>query len=367
MKTKHCSYTTCKNLFFNVSFYLIIILLSFGDGCKSTGTDPINSSRFKGNILFAGNWGHDQVYIVDIDSNKIVDSIKGFGSVWNLSITHSKAKLYVSTREGPENSTGAAYSVDLNTGKISLILSKANILCISPSGEPIIFISTPYDSLKQVGIIDTTTDHISIIDTLDILDSGSIKNIAAFCTSKTILYTLNNTGNIFAYDYKKRVIVNTFPSAGIPLNIIISRDKTKLFIVSDTYGLIAFDLSNYSYLAANKRINTIGTLALSPDGQLLYITDPGKYLIPEPQPSGLISIFQASNLNFIGTIDINKISGLAYTLTDNIVLSKDGNTGYVSDFGATVFIVDLLKKQAIQEIKFPLSGMCIRSMVLKTD
>jgi 6-phosphogluconolactonase (cycloisomerase 2 family) len=238
-----------------VSFYLIIVLLSFGDGCKSTGTDPIISSRFKGNILFAGNWGHDQVYIVDIDSNKIVDSIKGFGAVWNLAITHSKSKLYVSTREGPENSPGAAYSVDLNTGKISFIISKANILCISPSGDPFIFISTPYDSLKQVGIIDTVTDHISIIDTLNILDSGAINNIVAFNSSKTILYSLNNMGNIFVYDYKKRAIVNTFPFVGIPLNILISRDNTKLFVASYTYGLIALDLSQIGIL--NEKISSL--------------------------------------------------------------------------------------------------------------
>lgn len=51
--------------------------------------------------LYVGNWGSNEVYIVDTNSNTMVDTLRGFDYyIWDLAITLSGAKLYVSTKGG---------------------------------------------------------------------------------------------------------------------------------------------------------------------------------------------------------------------------------------------------------------------------
>ena len=110
--------------------------------------------------------------------------------------------------------------------------------------------------------------------------------------------------------------------------------------------------------------STLGSLALSPDGQYLYLTDPGKPLLPEPVPSGKIRVFQTNTNSPIGFIDVNEAAGQVNTMTDRMIIGSNGRKAYVSGGFSDVFEIDLESNQVIGIVKFGESNMWIQSLAL---
>lgn len=313
--------------------------------------------------LYVGNWGFDQVYVVDTDSDRVVDTLRGFGSVWDVTPTKSGKKLYVTTRQGPVNYPGVVYSVDLETKQKKAILAKSADIYLKPNGIPLIIASTPRDSMRQVGIIDTVTDAIIFFDTLDIQDGGVNYEALAFDPITPVFYTIDNSDRLLAYDYEKRIITNIYQGVAGIVKLTLSMDATKMYCTVYSLGWASIDLKRDTLIIAEP-CNYLGSLALHPNGEYLYITDPGKYLIPEPVPSGKIKIFETSSYSYIGSIDVNKASGQAHTMTDRMAIMPDGRKAYVCDAIANIFVLDLEKNDVVRVIKFQPRNITIRSLTL---
>jgi len=343
---------------------LLAIVVAIFTSCTDYGTSPktypVHHENYR---LYAGNWGYDEVYVVNTDSEKVIDTLRGFGSVWDLALTKGGTKLYVTTRQGLVNTPGAVYSVDLMTKSKRQILAQPADIYVEPDGTPLIFASSPYDSLRHVGIIDTIGDAVSFFDNLDIRDSGSNYEAVAFSSAGSIFYTVNNQSNVVAYDYALRKMVRYYKNHGEVLNIAISKDNTSLFCT--VYGdiLIVLDIVHDTILAS-ARCNALGSLAVSPTQDFLYVTDPGKYILPEPVPSGKIGIFQLMANAFTGFIDVNGASGQPYTITDRMVITPDGTTAYVGDSISRIFTIDLVTNQVIHLLSFQPHNIAIRPLAL---
>ena len=318
--------------------YLLAVLLIFCEvGCERHNViESPNLTNNKGYYLYVGNWGFDEVFVVDTDSNAVVDTLRGFGSVWDLTVTKSGTKLYVCTREGPVNFSGKVFSVDLHNMQIKLILNKVADVYVAPHGAIFIISKDPYQLPRQIGTIDTMSDAITYFDTLDIRDAGYNYQSVIFDKKRPLVYTVNNSKQLFVYDYEKKQIVRIYQNLFDPLHMAISPDGKFLNVASGP----VFDLGRDSVIAWVGG-NQLGSLALSPGREYLYITDPGKYMLPEPVPSGKVKIFQTRTNSYVGEIDVNKATGDAYTLTDRIVVTPDGKTAYVSSWLHRVFVTDL--------------------------
>jgi DNA-binding beta-propeller fold protein YncE len=343
-----------------LNLFCIICWILAWSGCRDNPIIPpdISTQHY---YLYAGNWGYDQVYVIDTDSNTVVDTLRGFGSVHDLAITHSGKKLYVSNRLGPVNYPGILYSVNLSTGDRKEIVQKATLVHISPDGLPIAIVSTPYDSLRQIGIIDTSTDEISYIDTLDLLDHDSNYGSFAFSPILPVFYSLTNQGQLFAYDYIQKRVVKYYRSPAM-LNMCISRDGGLLFFANGPVVDLVHD-SVVGWIPAYNS-SVLGTVTLSIDGSKLYLTDPAKYWLPEPVASGRLKIFDASTFINRGYIDIHEASGEGLPLTDRIVVMPDGKTAYVTASVVGVFVLDLKKDIVIKTINFEPRNIWLRSLVV---
>ncbi len=310
-----------------------------------------------------GNLGYDQVFVVDLANDSIVDTLTGFGSVIDVRTTRSGKKLYVTTRQGLVNSPGAVFVVDLFTKSKKVILEKAADVYLEPTGIPLIVASTPYDTMRQIGTIDTVTDVISFFDTLDILDTGHNYEALVFDPVRPILYTWTSRNQLFCYDYQQKQMVRYYKSVGFPvLNMIMSQRGDFIYFANGPVLDVAND-APAGWIPGNNE-STLGSLALSPDGGQLYLTDPGKPMMLEPMPSGKINIFQTSTNDLIGSIDVNKASGQAYTMTNRIVIAPDGARAYVSGNFGDVFVIDLAFRMVVHVISFGNRNVWIESIAL---
>jgi len=312
--------------------------------------------------IYAVNWGHNKIYVVDADLDEIIDTLSGFGdNINNAVITKSGAKLYVWTKQYsvyPYDTTYPAqvYSVDLQTTSIKKILEKQAFIYLEPDGTPLIFSYGLHDSLKQVGIIDTLTDEISFFDTLSVLDPQYERLV--FNPATSIFYTYNNEYRLFSYDYNKKNIVRNY-SVAADYDMTISRNGKYIYCANGP----VLDIVNDN-IVGSIPANRIGYLFLNPVNDFLYATDPASFNIEIP-PSGRVNIFQASSpFSQTGYIDVNKASGLAYTSTEGMVIMPDGNKGYVSDSGANIFVVDLDSKEVVYTIKFEPRSIRLRFLIL---
>lgn len=321
----------------NLRSLAICLCLSFTFSCQTSGPVEPDTTSPIGYNLYVGNWGFTEVYVLDTETNSVVDTLHGFNQgfqvgVWDLAVTRSGAKLYVSTRKGPRNGPGYVYSVDVKSKDVATIFNKPSDVYVAPSGAVFVVASEPYRNWRYVGLIDTLSDAITFIDTLNIRDSGYNSQSLVFDPDDSRFYTFDNQNRLFAYDYEDREIVRKYENfVGDLLHMVISPDGRYLYMA----GGPVFDLE-LDLVVAGVGGNLLGSLALSPDGEYIYITDPGKYWQFEPPSSGKVGIFQTSTNSYIGEIDVG--SG---RITDRIVVTPDGKRAYVSRWVEDVFALNL--------------------------
>ena len=337
-----------KGLFF---LLLIFLLLSFG--CQHSNpvdNPPDKGEPPKGYNLYVGNWGGNEVFVMDTDSNAVVDTLSGFPyTIWHLAVTKSGRKLYVCTRNDvPPTYSGNVFSVDLKARNSFLISNEISDVFVAPNG--LVFVITyMIDSKKgALGVIDTVMDAITYVDTLDIRDAHHNYQAVAFDRNRPLLYAVNNSNHLFAYDYDKKEIVRTYQSISLLRQMVISNDGRYLYFA----GGPVFDLETGQAIA-NVGGNALGSLALSPDGEYLYITDPGVPGNIEITPSGKVFIFQTSTNSYVGEIDVKEIEPNYGWLTDRIDLMPDGKTAYVSGWHVLVYVMDLENREVTNVIEIP--------------
>jgi len=346
--------------------YLLAALLIFCEvGCERQNIiESPNLIKNKGYYLYVGNWGFNEVFIVDTDSNAVVDTLRGFGSVWDLTVTKSGKKLFICTRDDvPPDYAGKIFSLDLKTKEVKVIHNEISDVFVSPNGV-VFVISYSYNagsSQGSVGIIDTLTDAITLFDTLDIRDTRHNYQSMVFDKNRPQLYAVNNNKRLFAYNYDNKKVVRVYQNLFDPLRMVISPDGKFVYVA----GGPVFDLERDSVIAWVGG-NQLGSLALSPGGEYLYITDPGGYMRLEPVPTGKIIIFQTTTNNYVGEIDVNKAVPFGHgNQTDRIVLTPDGKTAYVSNWLHLIFVIDLQAKEVVKVINIPSSSTIPMALGLK--
>lgn len=111
--------------------------------------------------------------------------------------------------------------------------------------------------------------------------------------------------------------------------------------------------------------NSLASLALSPDGEYLYLTDPVPLIWNDIKyvHSGKVKIFETSSNSHVGEIDVNQASRNDYPSTDKIIITPDGETAYVGSW-SEIFVLDLSARTVTEVIEFDGSYVLLRSLAL---
>lgn len=318
-------------------FILVVIFLAVGCDINS----PTGISHNKGYYLYVGSLTFPEVFTVDTECNVIVDTLTFPHTVGSLAITKSGAKLYVAS--------GIISVVNLKTKQTTLFYdqSQSASVHVGPHGQVFVISRTHYQAPWTIGIIDTLSDAVSIIDTLDLHDETGDQRVA-FAPKSPLIYAFNKEGRLFAYNYETKEVMRTYQNlyTVAPVHMIISHDGKHMYTT-----LSVFDLEADSIVCEiDAKISAY--LALSPDGKYLYITDPEHISIEFPV-SGKVRVFDTGTNSCVGDIDVNKAVPYGQSnTTDCIVITPDGKTAYVSNWYYLVFVIDLQRREVIKTIQF---------------
>ena len=152
--------------------------------------------------MYVGTKENNTVYIVDLGSKKIIDSIKLDGEAYDCVLSPDKKRLYVSV-------WGADEVIVVNTAERKISNHKKagdnpNELCLSKSGK-LLYVANANDN--SVSVINTQT--LKVIETLSAAlypnsPPGSTSNGLALSTDEKILYIANADNNCLAvFDVSK--------------------------------------------------------------------------------------------------------------------------------------------------------------------
>lgn len=314
--------------------------------------------------LYVGNSESNDIFIIDTDSNTVVDTIRGFSNgVTDFVMTSSGKKMYVAKSEVLGNNytgyvTPRLYSVDLPSKRINIIQEKSSDVHLTPRGE--VLVITHEHDLGYIGLIDTLTDVITFLDTINIRDdSKENRQGIAFNRIYPVLYGISKDSTLFAYDYNLREVVYEYKSikAYNFKHMIGSPDDKYLYVAEGP----VLDLVSDTIIGWIDGPAT-GWIELSLDGKHIYLTDIWPFIGHDFSPSGKVYMLTTgSNPEIIGEIDITPISTNGPPATYNIVLlPPDGKVAYVSGGLSCIYVIDVMERKPLtridlSRITFPLA------------
>ncbi|NWF88670.1 MAG: T9SS type A sorting domain-containing protein [Ignavibacteriaceae bacterium] len=311
-----------------------------------------------GYYLYVGDITGSKIYIVDIYTNSIVDSITGFDkTIRSMVVINNDKKMYVSTAMAFKPSK--IYTVDLTTNSIKLIKiinndpdggSHWSSFYKNPNDTVFIVTSRPYTNTKifDLGYVDDSTDSIYYFDSLALhtVYDFQRQNIV-FLKGSQIFYAADSNHALFSYDYGKREIIHIYQNRGVYNNMVLSDNKL-LYIA----GQAVFDLDKDTIVALLNN-DLSATLALTSDNSKLYMTNPGKNWTFGPPPEGKVYIYDTMLNNYADYIDVMKYDyGQLWKSTDLIILTPDDKTAYVSDWAYNLYEVDLEMNEVVYKLEF---------------
>lgn len=305
----------------------------------------ISLNRMQENLyLYVGTAGGNDLFVVDVDSLKKVDSLYfSPGKMFRLSITPDGSKLYVIQTDPPY----AVYFLDTRSRSYHPTNLFGYFISFNNKGEGFLL------NTRKLFSFDPITDQATLIDTLDI-------GFIAFDKITPIIYFVKK-GKLYYYDYIQKIITDSL-SLPPAWNMAMTPDNRELYFTSPNglLGVINIQSGTVEYIT---NANPNGRIAITPDGRYVLVTDPGSNF-PMSLGSGLLIVVRTSDHRLDGYIDVKPIAGDNPT-TSEIIITPSNNYAFVTNSnGGDVFIIDIRQLKAIKRIEFRPIGATIRSLAL---
>ena len=296
--------------------------------------------------LYIGAVGGHDIYIVDVDRLEKVDRLYfEHGDINHLAITQGGSKLYISqTRDYG----GGVYYLDIKTNTFYPTNMPVGIPKFSPSGELLWF---THQGIFQS---DTLNDTATQIDTLSMIITS------AFHPYLPVFYfTQFYNHYLYTYDYQQQMITDSLQLTA--WDMAVTPDGSELYFVCPG-SFLGFLNLNSGIVSRIVNVNPNGEIAITPDGQHVLVTDPGRDL-PMIPGSGLITVVLTWDHSFDGYIDVRPLAG-TNKATHRIVITPSGNYAFINDRGVKIFVVDIQNKIAMKTLEFWHSDGPLGRMVL---
>ena len=331
--------------------WVAVSLVAVGllSGCDS---QTMNEEDPPGHYLYISDLGYDEVHVFNPADTAIVETLRGFGSVWNLAASPDGRTIYVGTRENYLSANGALFAVVAGSWKREVVLEAPADVFTAPGHPAVAVAVTPGEPGRPVALIGPRSSDVRLIDTLDVLEStGFDYQSLVLHPERPVFLTLDSAHRLFAYDYERGEVVRTY---SLQLNeyfthLALSEDGRLLFVA----GGPVLDLERDTIVGFTGG-NPIGSLALVPGQQKLYVTDPGAYLRIDVPLTGKIDVYNTSTYEPMGEIDVMEVYPYpTKQRTDQVVLADGGGTAYVSNWRNVLYVIDTATDVATGALPFP--------------
>jgi len=347
-------------IFWGFILLIILAILIFFYNCTK------KSTRYefrRGYYLYASDTGgsaRKQIYVFSTQTDSLVDSIYLGPYTWpgELALSPDKRTLYVTVELFDTFSYTATithYEMDTRTKAIKYIGPNSSTI-ISPDGKYL------FGAVgRNFTIFDACTHNIIFQDSI-FFSTGCFDKNAYLAYGST-----ERLGEIRRFNYESKNWINSLNiylwDGRIPAldDYLLSPDGRTLYLLAryfDDFYFCVFDLTQDSLLI-QLGINSIGQLAIKPDGSIVYITDPGGgggCIAIEPPPSGKLGVFDTKTNTPLAGISLDVLADSIHPPPLNpffIKITPDGRKAYLSICHDRILVIDLTRNEPLKAIILP--------------
>jgi hypothetical protein len=210
-------------------------------GTIGAGTTP-GSAAIYGNTAYIGNQGSSSVSIVNIVTGAMSQPITLTASPYYVALSRSGTRLLVTA----------------NDGKLRIYNTASNALMAT-------------------------------------LTVGTTPNGVAVSGDTLAFVSVAGTGRVKRINLVTNTVRDSVTPGGVPQELAISKDGTRLFVANESGRIDAYDVSNFGSKTTVTVAGAFG-LAVTPDGQQLYVTQPS---------SASVTVLASPSLAFIRSVSIS--------------------------------------------------------------
>jgi len=340
-----------RKIFWGFILLIIVSALTLYFNCtkKSTRYEPT-----KGYYLYASNTGgfpNSMIYVISTETDSLVDSISlgSYIEPGQLALSPNKRTLYVTVLvwDTSWNFTLTRYEIDTKTKAIKYIGPNSSPI-ISPDGKYL------FDPGEVFRIFDAFSHQI-------IYEESTYFYPLCFDGRNHLVYGAAESG-CKVFNYKNKVWVRTINIP--PYEAVLSPDGNILYYLYGTASAAYFgvyDLRADSVIAKYE-INSPGELAITPDGEYVYFTDPGGgggCIQIEPPPTGKLGVFDTKTNTLLPSIDLSPLSDSLRAPPPLgpyfIRITPDGKKAYLTICLDRILVIDLVRNEPLKAIISPTS------------
>ncbi len=345
-----------NKIFLGLSLLSVLVFFISYFNC----TKKVTRSDYKrGNYLYVSNEGgfpESMIYVISTETDSLVDSISlgPYNIPGQIALSPDKRTLYATTvvwDSSGRDYTTTHYEIDTRTKAIKYIGPNSSPI-ISPNGKYLF-----YPGQEVFRIFDAYTHQVVYEDSIYFYPE-------CFDACNHLVYG-GIEGGCRVFNYKKMTWVRNINI--YPYESVLSPDGNRLYYLSGDGSAAYFgvyDLRGDS-LVVEFEINSPGQLAITPDGEFVYFTDPGGgggCIQIEPPPTGKLGVFDTKTNTPLPSISLDVLadSGTPPPLGPNYIrITPDGRKAYLSICLNRILVIDLLRNEPLKAIMFPNRNMML--------
>jgi YVTN family beta-propeller protein len=309
------------------------------EGASDIVVSPTGTTAY---VSQSGIIGVGVVWVLDLTDDSVTGSIQVTSAgedaqAGELALSPDGTSLYV-VSGGNAEARGTVKAIDTSTDQVVGVVNgsdNATGVAVGNDGSTL-YVVQYGASGGQVAVIDLATS--TVVDTitgLHISNGGS----PDFSPDGSRLYVTSfssvSTTDLSIIDTQSGTIAATLPISGAYGSLVFAPDGTAAYVVGSTPG---WDNGNATLLtvdtatdAIDGAVTTFGydsaTVAASPDSGTVYVASQGSPIAGQYGMGGGLTVINATTSTTEATIAVG-------TGPDDLVVSPDGRTLYVSNFGA---------------------------------
>jgi DNA-binding beta-propeller fold protein YncE len=339
--------------FLGLALLSVLIIFIFYFNCTKKSTRSYYNRDYYLYVSNEAGYPESMIYVISTETDSLVDSISlgPYHIPGKLALSPNKRTLYATVviwDSSGRHYTTTHYEIDTKTKAIKYIGPNSNPI-ISPDGKYL------FCSGGVFCIIDAFTHQV-------IYEENIYFYPICFDGRNHLVYGLIDDG-CGVFNYKNKVwvrTINIFPGEGV-----LSPDGDRLYYITadatrayfGVYDLIA------DSIIVKFQINSPGKIAITPDGQYVYLTDPGGgggCISIEPEPTGKLGVFDTKTNTPLPSIDLSPPGDPSLNLGPYYIsITPDGTKAYLSFCINIILVIDLIRNEPLKTIMFPNRDMSL--------
>jgi YVTN family beta-propeller protein/VCBS repeat-containing protein len=267
------------------------------------------------------------VTVIDTTTNSVIGTIAVGPTPDALAIKPDGTRLYVTSLE---NNTVKVVDTSTKTVIATIATTTPSAVAINSSG------STLYVTSLDTGKVVTISTSTNTVTGVVTLPTGSRPTGILVSPDKTKIYVISNKatggGTVAVFGYTSTTVTTIANLSSTPTGLAVSPDNKRLYVSSADGKITVVDTTTRAVLATHTVAGVPAGVTVSKDGSTLLVTN----------TAGRVSAIDAATGSLLSTF-ATRTSTSAMSVAPGQALSPDGKQLYVTDYDADkMYVVSLI-------------------------